>query len=256
MRFASSCSKTRRRWRADRPFAVALAIAVATLVAACNGDSAAEPTATAATPLPPTASPTSAATSAPSPAATVTPVASAPWATPPPSPVTTPSLEELNARRTGDPLIDGVIDVLFGGDRPALDAIVRTQSAICHQQSQGIGDLAVCPEGVAGGTEVEFFPTGVCEGFPLHAPPHVSLQIPDRTRLVAVIRVLPRPEPIPLWPDGEHLIIFEDATDSRVVTGVYIEDGEVVRTQQACTTVEFLLELGGDSAEDLLPSID
>lgn len=184
-----------------------------------------------------------------SPAATELP------ATPPPTPVA-PSLEELNARRTGDLQIDAVLDALLGLDGPALDAIVRTQSAVCHEQSQGIGDLEVCPPGVAEGTEVEFFPTAVCEGFPLHTPPYVSLQIPDRTRLVSVIRVEPRLEPIPLWPDGEHLIIFEDPTDRGLITGVYVENGQIVRTQQGCTALEFLLEVGGESPEDLLPSID
>ena len=251
MRFSSSCDSTRPRWRADRRLVPALVIAALALLAACDGDSTAEPTAT----LPPTASPTAEATSAPSASSTAAPTATEPAATPA-APVTTPTLEGLNARRTGDPEIDAVLDALLGLDGSALDAIVRTQSAICHEQSRGIGDLEVCPDGVAAGTEVEFFPTGVCEGFPLHEPPFVSFQIPDRTRLVSVIRVEPRPVPIPLWPDGEHLIIFEDAGDPRVVTGVYIEDGEVVRTQQSCTTVEILLELGGDSPEDLLPSID
>jgi hypothetical protein len=229
-----------------------LAITTVLIVVACSGDSASAPTATAtAAPTVPVASPTAEATSAPS----ASPAATEPQATPPPTPAA-PSLEELNARRTGDPQIDAVLDALLGLDRPALDAIVRTQSAICHEQSLGIGDLEVCPPGVAEGTEVEFFPTGVCEGFPLHTPPYVSLQIPDRTCLVSVIRVEPRPEPIPLWPDGEHLIIFEDATDPGLMTGVYFADGQIVRTQQGCTALEFLLEVGGESPEDLLPSID
>lgn len=234
------------------------ALAAALLVAACNGDSSAEQSVTASATALPTASPTAEATSTPLVAATPspTPVATTPPATPPPAPVTTPTVEELNTRRTGDPQIDSVIDALLGLDPSALDAIVRTQSAICHEQSLGIGDLEVCPAGVAAGTEVEFFPTGVCEGFPLHQPPYVSLQIPDRVRLVAVIRVEPRPEPIPFWPDGSHLIIFQEVGDPRVVTGVYVEAGEVVRTQQSCTTVEFLLEVGGDSPEDLLPATD
>jgi hypothetical protein len=149
-----------------------------------------------------------------------------------------------------------VLDALLGLDGPALDAIVLTQSPVGHPQSLGVGDLEVCPPGVAEGTQVEFFPTGVCEGFPLHEPPFVSFQIPDRTRLVSVIRVEQRPAPIPLWPDGEHLIIFEGATDPSLVTGVYVENRQIMRTQQGCTAVEFLLELGGESPEDLLPSID
>jgi hypothetical protein len=246
-----------RHWRQLLVLAAAVALggACASSEVTPTPEASAPPSATASPE--PTTSPTTAATAepkTPEPEAG-TPTPDAPSATP----LSTPTLAEVNARRTGDPQIDSVIDALFGRERDAraaVDALVRTQSAVCHEDSRGIGDLEVCPAGVAEGTDVEFFPTGVCEGFPLHNPPFVSLFLPDRTRLVSVIAVEPRAEPIPLWPDGEHLIILEGVADPRNVTGVYIEDGQIVRTQQGCTAVEFLLEVGGDSPEDLLPAID
>jgi len=162
-------------------------------------------------------------------------------------------LETANARRTGQAQIDVILDALFGGDQAALDQLVLVQSAVCHSEPRGLGDVEVCPEGVEDGSTVEFFTTAACEGYPLHQRPFVTALDPSDDRLVAVVAVEPRGgDPVQYWPDGDYLVIVLPDAASTDAVGITIDAGMIVRTQTGCATVESLFALGGADATDLL----
>jgi len=159
-----------------------------------------------------------------------------------------------NARRTGVIEVDRVIDALFGDDQAALDALVRAQSAVCHEEVLGLGDMEVCPEGTDGGTLVEFFPVGSCHGYPKHDRPFVGLLDPDRTALLAVLRLPEPPAVYEHWPAGEYLLVVlhRGLEPARGATAYFIEGGELVLSQGGCNSVADLLAQGGDSPDYLL----
>jgi hypothetical protein len=222
------------------------------LAIACTSEDAA-PTATTTIEAPLTAVPTRATT--PRPTATTR----APFILQTPTPFPTAEamapdrILETNARRTGLPEVDRVLDALFGDDQAALDALVRTQSAVCHEEVQGLGDMEVCPEGVEGGTTVEFLPRGSCHGYPWHSRPFYSVLDGSTVALLAVLRL---PQPINdylYWPDGGYLIVFVGSHgDPANAFAVYVADGMIVRSQDGCNSVTSLLERGGNSPDYLL----
>jgi hypothetical protein len=229
---------------------------------ACDGDNApataigsAEPTETApAATL--EATPTDGAPTAvaqrPTPSASASPTITA---TVPPA-FTPEELAALNARRTGVVEVDRVIDALFDADQAALDALIRTQAAVCHEEPLGLGDLEVCPEGVPAGTTVEFFPRGSCHGYAQHDQPYYRTLDAATVLLIAVV-VLPAPDTVyEHWPAGEYFLVFAAADGEPAgARGVYVEGGELVRSQDGCNSVASLLARGGESPEYLLEPI-
>ncbi|MQC82898.1 MAG: hypothetical protein DWG75_01415 [Chloroflexi bacterium] len=159
-----------------------------------------------------------------------------------------------NARRTGVIEVDRVIDALFGDDQAALDALVRAQSAVCHEVVLGLGDMEVCPEGVAEGTLVEFFFAGNCHGYPQHERPFV---VPFDPELVALFAVAKVPDSVvdgEFAPAGDQLLVFVvPGNPPSNVTGFIVEAGMVVRRVGGCgNTADTLLAQGGDSPDYLL----
>jgi hypothetical protein len=179
-----------------------------------------------------------------------------PTATTLPRGFTPDELAAANSRRTGNVEVDRVIDALLGTDQAALDALIRTQTAVCHEEPLGLGDLEVCPEGVPSGTTVEFFPRASCHGYAWHERPYYPTLDRAAVALIAVV-VLPEPDAVyEHWPAGEYFLVFARAEDEPArALGLYVEDGELARSQDGCNSVASLLARGGESPEYLLEPI-
>lgn len=231
---------------------VPLTLAILAVVACTSDDPA--PTATTTT----DASPTTVGAASGSPVATAT--TRAPFILQTPTPFATPEamapdrILETNARRTGVPEVDRVLDALFGGDQAALDALVLVQSAVCHEESLGVGDMEVCPKDVEEGTRVEFFSAGGCEGAPQHARPFVTLFDPEAIALFAVVTLPPADRAFPYWPPADQLVVFVTRQDPPFnAIALTIVDGKIATRSGGCgNTASDLLARDSESPDYLL----
>lgn len=124
--------------------------------------------------------------------------------------------------RSGVAVVDRVLDAVEAQDIDAFVDLVRYERVACVKRQRGIGGPPRCPPGVKGGTRIEVFPVGQCEGFYLYPddlPRFVRNYLTPGLRLYAVYAGRPR-----FIEEGRYGIVLSD--DPRGLLGELIVVGE------------------------------
>lgn len=139
-----------------------------------------------------------------------------------------------------------ILRAMLGGSLDEQIAVIRYTRIACATV-EGLGGPPPCPEGVAGGTEIEVFPTLGSEGS-FVAPENMQTFLSNSIlkNLYAVYRVKPNPNIEPYFPEGEYAMLFErDLNDISLPVVLRVMDGRIVR-------MDFSF---GVSAADLLKEV-
>lgn len=172
------------------------------------------------------------------------------------------SVEELNARRTGNQPLDAAIDALVLGDVDSILALVKYAKVACVATPQGMGAPPKCEPGETEAVR-EVFPTAQCEGSyiaPFQVPQAFRTLLLNpvamQNRVLYAVYVVPADQKNnPAWPMGDYGVVFSIPT-SRGTTAQSVgidRDGRIVNVRGACGgTAEQLVELS-KATELVLP---
>ena len=154
---------------------------------------------------------------------------------PPPRAVVTPvpfpvmTRDEANARRTGDPQIDRVIDALLGDDQSAVDAAVQLTS-IGRVEELLLGGPPECESDEVEGTVLDVFPRAQCHGYWQREAPY-AWPVGEYATLAAVV-------PAPRQNGPATLIIFEGpgeaGTHNDNTAYFYAASGRIIASGAGC----------------------
>lgn len=150
-----------------------------------------------------------------------------------PTPVPTPDAT-ANARRTGIPEVDAVIDAVLSRDAAQLRTLVRFQRVACIGPTPGNLGALFCEDGELEGTESTVLPAVTCEGYYIREE---ELTLDDPTlNLYAVHRT----------EGGGYSIVFSRVVNDNLWSmAVNMEDAEVTSLNFGCA----------DSPEEMLANV-
>lgn len=185
-----------------------------------------------------------------------TPTAAAPSATasatstPSPAPEATPP-SPRGPRRTGDPALDAIIELVEARDAEGLARILEWQEKGCTH-ALGAGGPPKCDAGVEERTEVRVFPILTCEPEWHRDPGFALTRLAEET---AGLHAAARPSagplfyypPATLWPPADSVLVFHRAPNSAMHDGlaVNVRDGRIVSIKFGCGAGEPLSGLLG-----------
>lgn len=152
-----------------------------------------------------------------------------------PEPTETSPTSEDEARRTGDPDLDAIVEAVEERDMAAIASLVQYQTLPCTTE-QGIGGPPKCEEGQTDGDEATVFPVAVCEGeWRARAVFTLSELVLGARGFHAAVEPTDGATLGGEWPESDTLLVFhQELGDEFTGSRLHIADGRIIGMMRNC----------------------